>query len=97
MEITVLILSLYFLPCLLVHILNNDMPWTFLVEQAKSKGYVLGSRMMGGGFGGCTINLVAKNESENFKTQAAKAFKAKFNKDGSICAVKLSDGTHIIK
>ncbi|MGB5417997.1 galactokinase [Algibacter sp.] len=69
----------------------------FLVEQAKINGHVLGARMMGGGFGGCTINLVAKNESENFKAKAAKAYKAKFNNDCSIYDVKLSDGTHIIK
>ena len=29
--------------------------------------------MMGGGFGGCTINLVAKNESENFKDSSCKS------------------------
>ncbi|MDO7173174.1 galactokinase [Mariniflexile sp. AS56] len=69
----------------------------FLVAQAKLNGRVLGARMMGGGFGGCTINLVAKNESENFKIQAAKAYKAKFNKACSIYDVKLSNGTHIIK
>jgi galactokinase len=69
----------------------------YLVEQAKLNGHVLGARMMGGGFGGCTINLVAKNESENFKIQATKAYQARFNKACSIYAVKLSDGTHIIK
>ena len=69
----------------------------FLVEQAKLNGHVLGARMMGGGFGGCTINLVAKNESENFKAQVSKAYKAEFNKECSIYAVKLSNGTHIIK
>lgn len=68
----------------------------FLVEQAKLNGYVLGARMMGGGFGGCTINLVAKQESENFKKQAASAYKNKFNKECSIYAVKLSEGTHLI-
>ena len=69
----------------------------FLVEQAKLNSHVLGARMMGGGFGGCTINLVAKNESENFKAQVSKAYKAEFNKECSIYAVKLSNGTHIIK
>lgn len=69
----------------------------FLVEQAKSNGHVLGARMMGGGFGGCTINLVAKNESEKFKIQASKAYKAEFNKECSVYSVKLSQGTHLIK
>jgi galactokinase len=69
----------------------------FLVEQAKLNGHVLGARMMGGGFGGCTINLVKKNESENFKVQVYKAYKTEFSKECSICPVKLSEGTHIIK
>lgn len=68
----------------------------FLVEQARLNGHVLGARMMGGGFGGCTINLVAKNEAESFKASASKAYKEKFNKDCSIYAVELSNGTHVI-
>lgn len=69
----------------------------FLVEQAKLSGHVLGARMMGGGFGGCTINLVAKVGSEKFKIQTAEAYKAKFDKACSIYAVKLSQGTHLIQ
>jgi len=68
----------------------------FLVEQARLNGHVLGARMMGGGFGGCTINLVAKNEADTFKANASKAYKEKFNKDCSIYAVELSNGTHVI-
>ena len=68
----------------------------FLVEQAKANKHVLGARMMGGGFGGCTINLVAKNESDAFKATVSKAYKEKFNKDCSIYAVELSNGTHVI-
>ncbi len=68
----------------------------FLVEQARLNGHVLGARMMGGGFGGCTINLVTKNEAESFKASASKAYKEKFNKDCSIYAVELSNGTHVI-
>lgn len=68
----------------------------FLVAQARLNGHVLGARMMGGGFGGCTINLVAKNESEAFKSNVSKAYKEKFNKACSIYAVELSNGTHLI-
>ena len=32
----------------------------FLVEQASKYPAVIGARMMGGGFGGCTINIVAR-------------------------------------
>ena len=38
----------------------------FLVNRAKENPNVLGARMMGGGFGGCTINLVLKNVADDF-------------------------------
>lgn len=69
----------------------------FLVECAKENKNILGARMMGGGFGGCTINLIAKNAVEEFKISVTKAYKNKFNKDCSIYSVELSDGTHLIK
>ena len=34
----------------------------FLVNQTKKIDGVIGSRMMGGGFGGCTVNLIKSNE-----------------------------------
>ena len=37
----------------------------YLVEQVKGNPDVLGARMMGGGFGGCTINLVKADAVEN--------------------------------
>ena len=51
--------------------------------------------MMGGGFGGCTINLIAKNAVEDFQNAVSEAYKNKFDKDCSIYAVELSDGTHL--
>lgn len=69
----------------------------FLVDQAKLNKYVLGARMMGGGFGGCTINLVAKNAIQDFTEKTSKAYKETFNKECSVYFVELSDGTHIIK
>ncbi|KUO67202.1 MAG: galactokinase [Lutibacter sp. BRH_c52] len=68
----------------------------FLVEQAKLNGHVLGARMMGGGFGGCTINLIAKSATESFKKTVSEAYKNKFDKDCTIYFVELSDGTGII-
>ena len=38
----------------------------FLVEQAKKYPAVIGARLMGGGFGGCTINIVAEDGIANF-------------------------------
>ncbi|MCL4120072.1 UNVERIFIED_CONTAM: hypothetical protein GTU68_066552 [Idotea baltica] len=69
----------------------------FLVEQAKKNKYVLGARMMGGGFGGCTINLIAKKEAQAFADTASKAYKNKFNNECSVYFIELSDGTHIVK
>ena len=69
----------------------------FLVVQAKLNSHILGARMMGGGFGGCTLNLIKKTETEAFKTKISQAYKGKFNKDCSIYSVKLSNGTHRIR
>ncbi|MBC3845346.1 galactokinase [Winogradskyella echinorum] len=69
----------------------------FLVETAKENDSVIGSRMMGGGFGGCTINLVLKKDLQDFKTKVSTRYKEKFNKDCSIYKVKLGDGTRVIK
>jgi len=68
----------------------------FLVDQAKHNGHVLGARMMGGGFGGCTINLIKKSETDSFKAYVSKAYKEKFNTDCSIYDVELSNGTGLV-
>ena len=68
----------------------------FLVEQAKLNGHVLGARMMGGGFGGCTINLIAKTATSAFKKEVSEAYKNKFDRECSLYFVELSDGTGII-
>jgi galactokinase len=53
--------------------------------------------MMGGGFGGCTINLIAKSEAKAFADSVATSYKNKFNKECSVYFVALSDGTHIVQ
>nr|WP_298990971.1 galactokinase [uncultured Polaribacter sp.] len=68
----------------------------FLVDQAKKNKYVLGARMMGGGFGGCTINLIARNKVKDFAASASKAYKNKFNKECSVYFIELSQGTHTV-
>ena len=69
----------------------------FLVDRAKESPNVLGARMMGGGFGGCTINLVKKDEFKAFKKEVSKKFRATFEYDCSVYSVKLSRGTQIVK
>ena len=53
--------------------------------------------MMGGGFGGCTINLIVKNEAKVFAETASKAYNKKFDKECSVYFIKLSDGTRLVK
>ncbi len=69
----------------------------FLVDRAKENPHVLGSRMMGGGFGGCTINLVKKDAFKTFKKDVSKTFKKTFKKECSVYSVKLSQGTRVVK
>jgi len=69
----------------------------FLVAQAKKNQHVLGARMMGGGFGGCTINLIDKSEAKAFAEKASKAYKNEFNNECSVYFIELSEGTHIVK
>ncbi|MBO3097057.1 galactokinase [Gelidibacter pelagius] len=68
----------------------------FLVTQAQGSSDVIGARMMGGGFGGCTINLVRKSGMEAFKKQVSKDFKNEFGRACSVYEVKLSQGTHLV-
>ena len=69
----------------------------FLHEFGKTKPFILGSRMMGGGFGGCTINLIHKDNVHGYVQEISNAYKEKFNRDLGIIPVKLSSGTSIIK
>lgn len=64
----------------------------FLNEVAKSCG-VVGSRIMGGGFGGCTINLVSDDLYENFIETARKSYQEKFGKEPITIDVVIGDGS----
>jgi len=68
----------------------------FLVECAKEHCEIIGSRLMGGGFGGCTINLIKKNEVEEITTAIVKKYKEKFEIDAEVYVMHLSDGTHLL-
>ncbi|MEM1002198.1 MAG: galactokinase, partial [Bacteroidota bacterium] len=65
----------------------------FLVDYGRDKAYVLGSRMMGGGFGGCTINLVRTEHVYDFGSSITNAYRDRFNRNCDLISVKLSDGT----
>ena len=63
----------------------------FLNEVAKECG-VTGSRVMGGGFGGCTINLVKDEKYDAFIEKAKASFKEKFGHEPKVYDVVISDG-----
>ena len=64
----------------------------FLNEVAKEEG-VTGSRIMGGGFGGCTINLVADELAANFKKVVVEKFEKKYGKKPIVIDVVIGDGS----
>lgn len=63
----------------------------FLNDIAKENG-VTGSRVMGGGFGGCTINLVKDELHDSFVADAKKRFAAKYGHEPKVYDVVISDG-----
>jgi galactokinase len=67
-----------------------------LVELVKDNPYVYGSRMMGGGFGGCTINLIEKNHVEQIRQTVAEKYKQKFNIDLKAYITTIGSGTSVI-
>lgn len=67
----------------------------FLKEVAKECG-VTGSRIMGGGFGGCTINLVKDEIYDNFIATVKNKFAAKYGHEPKIYNVNISDGARKI-
>jgi len=65
----------------------------FLNDVAKENG-VTGSRIMGGGFGGCTINLVKDSLYEPFIADVKVKYAAKFGRQPKIYDVVISEGSH---
>ncbi len=67
----------------------------FLVEFSKSNPQVLGARMMGGGFGGCTINIVHEDAITGYIEKATTAYKAQFDIELTAFEASPSEGTSI--
>ncbi len=63
----------------------------FLNDLARECG-VTGSRVMGGGFGGCTINLVKDSLYDEFIAKAVREYAARFGHDPKVYPVVISDG-----
>jgi galactokinase len=67
----------------------------FLVDLTKETPSILGARMMGGGFGGCTINLIHKKSNLDIKN-IVKKYELKFKIKPSVYSIKLTNGVKII-
>ncbi len=65
-----------------------------LVELAKQVEGLSGARMMGGGFGGCTINLLKKEAFGDFEKMIKAHYKTPGGSQPRIIKVNIAEGTH---
>jgi galactokinase len=65
----------------------------FLVERARADKNVIGARLMGGGFGGCTINIIRQDGVTEFLERTKIEYQKKFHIDPQIIEVEIVDGT----
>ena len=68
----------------------------FLAESSWQMNGVLGSRMMGGGFGGCTINLVKADALPLFQAKIGEAYQQQFGKKADFIEVQIGDGARLV-
>jgi galactokinase len=69
----------------------------FLVEKAKNNDGVIGSRLMGGGFGGCTINIVKEDIMDAFIKQTEIEYQNQFGIIPEAYIIETHDGTNELK
>ena len=63
-----------------------------LVEEAWKVDGVIGSRITGGGFGGCTVSIVKDEAVESFKEKVGAAYEARVGKKADFYVVEIGDG-----
>lgn len=64
----------------------------FLADNARNYDGVIGARMMGGGFGGCTINIVKESAYEGFIKEISDKYDNQFGRAPRVIEVVISDG-----
>ncbi|MEZ0485151.1 galactokinase [Fibrella aquatica] len=67
-----------------------------LEDIARAHPGVLGSRMMGGGFGGCTINLVREDALADFEQVVQQKYLERTGKQTLIHSCRIENGTHVL-
>jgi len=68
-----------------------------LVESVRNLPEVYGGRMMGGGFGGCTINLVKPEAVERVTNTVIGQYRQKFGKDPEVYVTTIGSGTEVVQ
>lgn len=67
-----------------------------LVQMVSAHTEVTGARMMGGGFGGCTINLIKKGHAEKIIDEIAPGYCKRFNRELVSYRVEIDEGTSLV-
>ncbi len=67
-----------------------------LVDMVRNESPVLGARMMGGGFGGCTINIVKKEKIEAVIKKVSHQYAERFGHEPKIYIVNIDNGTSLV-
>jgi galactokinase len=73
----------------------RELDW--LVDAVRGNPVVAGARMMGGGFGGCTINIVQEGKIEELVNELSVNYEKAMGKKLSHYEAQTSDGTHVVK
>lgn len=68
----------------------------FLVDEVKNNAAVLGARMMGGGFGGCTINIVKEEGVDKLISETGASYQKNMNKELTAYVAQIENGTTVI-
>lgn len=68
----------------------------YLVSKAQQSEYVIGARMIGGGFGGCTLNIVKKGKRQDFIDEVSSDYRKEFGFELSPIQISLGHGTSFL-
>lgn len=69
----------------------------FLVDAVKGNPAILGARMMGGGFGGCTINLIKEDAIDELVKRISVSYQKQMGLELTAYVARIEDGTAVIR
>jgi galactokinase len=68
----------------------------FLVDAVRNNPDVVGARMMGGGFGGCTINIVKEEAIDDLVDQLEESYQKAMGKELTAYIAQIEEGTSLL-